>query len=266
MALPATVFATGEEEPSHEIGTFLQQDQAAYVQKIQGLSDADPVVLAGRDDFNDFPLFEQDFSTVEHKSVGRAFVYSMAVPGLGEWYVGSKIKAALFFAFDVFSWYQYLSKHKSGSDSENEFEDFADIHWSPTKYTIWLVEEQGVTDDKELEGDHLPSEKSQQYYEMIGKYDKFSQGWDDADPVTGASSNRQAYLVMRDDANNDLDAARTWAMISLANHVLSGFDAALSAKRFNKKRDVFSDVNVKARLANYDGESIPQLVFTYKFY
>jgi hypothetical protein len=101
---------------------------------------------------------------------------------------------------------------------------------------------------------------------MIGKWAQFKHGWDDYDPVRDTSLNRVAYLGMRDEANNKLESARKWAMVSLANHILSAFDAALTAKRFNKSRDVFSDVNVKARMARRDGEEIPQLVLTYKFY
>jgi hypothetical protein len=150
-------------------------------------------------------------------------------------------------------------------DKEDEFHAFADEHWSATDYTIHLIDEYGTLEDP-TSGDKLPAVKNQQYYEMIGKYDKFFPGWDDYNPDTETSERQKQYAVMRDESNNKLNTARTWAMVALANHMLSAFDAALSAKRFNSKRDVFSNVNVKARLADYCEEKIPQVMMTYRFY
>ncbi|MBU1318586.1 MAG: hypothetical protein KKH67_05240 [candidate division Zixibacteria bacterium] len=263
-----TVFSAQGNDESEEIGDFLQTDQGAYLEKLDRLTETDPVMYAGSGEFNDFPMFDGDIYSSEHRSVGKAFLYSIAVPGLGEYYSGSKLKAGIFFAFDMLSWTQYLTKHSSGTKKEDEFEDYADNHWSPTEYTIWLIDTLGKESDADVAGftHHLPDQKTQQYYEMIGKWEQFKHGWDDYDPVRDTSFNRVSYLSMREDANSKLESARTWAMVSLANHVLSAFDAALSAKRFNKKRDVFSDVNVKARMARRDGEQIPELVLTYKFY
>jgi hypothetical protein len=259
------------------IGGALLRSQGDYVQRVASLSDHDRVILAAGDKFNDFPGFDKTSGGADHKSISRAFLYSAAVPGLGELYAGSKIKAGLFFAIDAFCWSQYLTKHSSGIDKEDEFQAYANQHWSATRFVVSAYEGRIDPEYKENhnpwtvekyinDGDKLPSVKDQQYFEMIGKYDKFMFGWDDSDPITGASSNRQRYVVMRDDSNDKLTAARRWAMISLANHVLSALDAAISAKRFNKQREEFSEITVKAKLARYDDQRIPQIVFTYKFY
>jgi len=273
ILIAAVPCAASEENPEEtSFGSMLQTDQALYLDKLSDISTGDPVILAKSGEFNDFPSFGGDLYSSEHKSIGRAFLYSALVPGLGEYYSGSRVKAALFFAFDIFAWSQYLGNHGKGRDREDEFELFANSHWSPTQYTVWLIEEWGITDDEDTTNQettfthNLPDEKTQQYYEMIGKYEQFLAGWDDYDADAESSAKRQAYLEMRDDANNKLNTARTWVMISLANHFLSAFDAALSAKSFNKRKDVFSNVNVKARLAKYDGERIPQITLTYKFY
>jgi len=265
LFISGTSFANEAEDNTVNIGELLQTARGAYVQKLADLSDSDPTLLALGDDFNDFPAFGGDIYSAEHRSIGRAFLYSFLVPGLGEYYSGSKIKAGLFIAFEALTWVQYTSNHSSGVKKEDEFQDFANLHWSATDYIVFLIEEYGVDEDT-LAGDKLPSMKTQQYYEMIGKYKKFWAGWDDFDRDSEISARQQRYVMMRNDANKKLNAARTWAMVALANHVLSAFDAALTAKRFNKKRDVFSNVNVKARLARYCDERIPQLVMTYQFY
>jgi len=103
---------------------------------------------------------------------------------------------------------------------------------------------------------------------MIGKYDQFLYGWSDTDYITGDSTSnlRSEYLQMRSESNNKFDTARNFAIVSIANRLISAFDAALSARKLNKKADNFSEIKVKARLADYHGEKIPKLVFTYKFF
>ena len=265
VAVP--VIASQNRSDDTSIGEYLQADQGAYVRKVAALTESDPVLLAEESEFNDFPIFGEDIYSADHRSISRSFLYSFLVPGLGEYYCGSKIKAGVFFAFDLLSWAQYATKHTAGTDKEDEFQKFANAHWSPTRYMVHIIEEYGVDSDTLVDGysHRLPDEKTQQYYEMIGKYEQFVYGWDDVESDKSIK-NRSTYLVMRKDANDKLDAARTWVMVSLANHFLSAFDAALSAKRFNKKRDVFSTVNVKARLAEYDGRRIPKIELTYKFY
>ncbi len=264
--LTAAVFGSSQSDGrDYGIGELLQADQGAYLQKLSTLNDVDPMTLADASDYNDFPFFDSDIYEYEHRSVSKAFIYSFLVPGLGEYYVGSKWKAGLFFTIDILSWSQYYLNHSTGQDKETEFEEFADQYWSKDRYTIWLVETENTPLDTGFTH-NLPSEKTQQYYEMIGKWDQFVFGWDDVDRSSESSSRRQQYLGMRGDSNNKFETARTWAMLSVANHVLSALDAALSAKRFNSRKSTFSQVNVKARLAERDGERIPQVTFTYKFY
>ncbi len=265
FVISGSALASEASDNTPNIGEFLQTDQGDYIRRLAGLSDVEPMLLAGKDDFNDFPAFGGDIYSAEHRSIGRAFLYSFLVPGLGEYYSGSKLKAGVFIAFEALTWMQYSSNHSSGAKKEDEFQAFAEAHWSATDYAVYLINNFGSVEDT-LPGDKLPEMKTQQYYEMIGKYQKFYTGWDDYDEDSKKSARQQQYVVMRADANNKLNAARTWAMIALANHVLSAFDAALTAKRFNKQRDVFSGVDLKARLARYYDENIPQLVMTYRFY
>jgi len=94
----------------------------------------------------------------------------------------------------------------------------------------------------------IPYYGEQQYYELIGKYDQFSRGWDDAnrDPsapldadnpgsqVIKSNSKRfYEYAKMRAQANNYYDVAATWMAVAVANHILSALDAYWSATRYN---------------------------------
>ena len=85
----------------------------------------------------------------------------------------------------------------------------------------------------------LPYYNQQQYYELIGKYDQFSRGWDDADltdismPIKRNSKRMTEYSEMRAQANNYYDVAGTFVSVAVVNHILSALDAFWSATRHN---------------------------------
>ncbi|MBD3256922.1 hypothetical protein GF377_00720 [candidate division GN15 bacterium] len=125
----------------------------------------------------------------KQKSPLKAFLLSAAVPGLGQWYYGSRIKPFLFLGAEVAAWTLHATWHKDGRDAEDAYEDFHNVHWSETRYEDYLeMAYQGVggefRDDDSLSfreiSHHLPDQWTQQYFEMTGKYDQFAWGWDDA--------------------------------------------------------------------------------------
>ena len=143
---------------------------------------------------------------------------------------------------------------------------------------------------------HLPETRNHEYYENIGKYDQFVYGWEDVmlhgehllfpdslAPVpemallgdtaathfsyTGnATSNRRnEYLDMRDKSNKAFDRAKTMVGIILFNHVISAIDGARSARNYNV-RHAETKTSLRMRMKKYEGEHIPQLVLTHRFY
>ena len=94
----------------------------------------------------------------------------------------------------------------------------------------------------------LPDDKDQQYYEMIGKYDQFGAGWPDAydaednpfeedNPWRFKTYNqvRENYLNLRKDSNDALDTSKNFAIVVMANHLLSALHAGLSVTWYNRK-------------------------------
>ncbi|MGB7061576.1 MAG: hypothetical protein WBF13_04395 [Candidatus Zixiibacteriota bacterium] len=211
------------------------------------------------------------------KSVKKAFLYSLIVPGSGEFYAGSKIKAAIFLGVDVGLWALYFNYHGKGKDKETEYQGFADLHWSEDQYIVSLWNNYGIHSDREkYETDpvthdsaylshRLPDTKTDQYYEMIGKYEQFSEGWVDYNTSTEFSQNRESYLGQRRDSNDLLNKAKYSAMFSLGNHILSAFDAALTVKRHNRRGEKFSQVEFKMRLVERNQELIPRLSASLRF-
>jgi hypothetical protein len=220
------------------------------------------------------------------KSPFLAFALSAAIPGAGQLYNGSNIfKSIGFFVFDGALWGGHIKWHQDGLDLTHEFEAYADQHWTegdttnnnanldPQTYRGYLLAEYGDVNDTTVgEFTHsLPSTKTQQYYEMIGKYDQFAGGWDDywVGPDSGnvLTFNRLHYEDMRKKANDKLDQANTLIYVSIINHLISAVDAAVSAKRHNSKfGGADGDWSIKTEMHYYSAtEQIPIVRFTRKF-
>ena len=236
------------------------------------------------------------------KSPRKAFFLSFIFPGLGEAYVGSK-RGFVFLGVEGLAWWMYLTNNREGKDIENDYQKFADRYWTyyvedtenpdtpvyNEQYTYWewLKQEYKVPNSigpenfaqiKELieektksggyESYHnLPSTKTQQYYEMIGKYGQFVYGWEDivdhnpslvdneGNPTFNYTEDlqlidsplRMKYMSLRGDSNDKLKAAQRGIYIMMANRVFSAIDAARLAYHYNKR--IESDLSmVRIRL------------------
>ncbi len=212
-------------------------------------------------------------------SVGKAALFSALLPGSGEFYARSYIKAAAFLAVEVTAWAVNVSYKKKGDDKDVEFKAYADAHWDEYRYwsyvnwvasndpdyaniplfpydpVMFLIPEDYYNANRdlilstlrEIEGQEfshrLPYTKTQQYYEMIGKYPgQFGNAWDDAsfdrkysgpDNIT---ANNNFYMDMRDESNRFYDVAQYGLMVALINHVVSAVDAGFTARNYNRRQ------------------------------
>jgi hypothetical protein len=263
----------------------LRQEAMASIQKVDSTSTAHRI---GR------PL-----------SIAKAVVFSSIIPGTGQFYAKSYIKAAVFFAVEVAAWTIYFTNRKKGDEKDSEFKAYADEHWSEYRYwsyvnwvadkyyenydpfpwdsheapyggNWYLIDQEyydanldqiiGILRDIErTEFSHrLPETKTQQYYEMIGKYPgQFGNAWDDAnfdsqysgpDKIT---SHNDYYMSMRDDSNRYYDMAQYGLMAALVNHVISAIDAGFTARRYNRQHFAiemsYKNINYKSEYVNMFG-------------
>jgi hypothetical protein len=206
----------------------------------------------------------------DKKNVRKAFLYSFVIPGAGQIYTGSKIKAVLFLGVEALGWTGYFTYQGRGDDKTGLFENYANTYWSRQRYAGFLE-----TVPPEHHFTHkLPATNTQQYYEMIGKYDQFVYGWDDTEPqpppygdvANAYSAHRLHYEDMRHDANNQYDRATKSLILVMFNHLVSGFEAALAAKKHNDRADMFAGgISIEAQMPRIDYEQIPMLTMTYTF-
>jgi len=104
----------------------------------------------------------------------------------------------------------------------------------------------------------LPDHGDQQYYEEIGKYVQYRAGWDDhaADVDTAiyapsyVTERNLSYVRMRLDANNLYSIGQTALIAVILNHIVSMFDAALTAGHYNAalKTDVHGELLPNGRI------------------
>ena len=230
----------------------------------------------------------------KRKSPTRAFIMSLAVPGAGQYYYGSKVKAGIFLGAEAVSLFLYSKWNSDGNDLETAFMSFHDDYWSRENYYDYLQRAYGDTDitiKDDANFTHvLPTTNTQQYYEMTGKYDQFSWGWDDAvyngqslDDINGpeyrldasshpvpTSVHRDTYQQMRADANSKFDQSKRMLYVTMLNHLLSAFEAFVTTKRHNEQleqaENEFASIHVRARLnSRYARFDTPALTVSYSF-
>lgn len=191
---------------------------------------------------------EQQLSKMPgYKLPKKALFFSAVIPGAGELYAKSYLKAAAFFLIEVGAWTYYGTYTKKANDKEDEYETFADVNWDSQKWMSWY---ENVPEEYKTSFTHAShmlelideGRKTQQYYEMIGKYAEFVSGWEGAridltyeelleyrNDFTLADD----YMSMRAESNDLFDKAKTGTTIAMLNHLFSAIDAAWTAKKHN---------------------------------
>jgi hypothetical protein len=227
------------------------------------------------------------------KLPGRALLRSAILPGWGELYAGSEIKAMIFLGLEIASWTTYGIYENKGNKQTDEFENFADKHWNEKEYANYIYEQVGriieifnpdgsinydslnYAEDEYIGFSHAlpaPGKNNQQRYEMIGKYDQFIYGWDDIvkpDTIVTKenldkinSANRQSYLTQRKQANDYYRIAGYGITAVMINHLLSAFDAALTVKLNNDK---YLRSSVRLENKRYGNEIVTMAVINFKW-
>jgi len=250
-------------------------------------------------------VVEDSVSAVEtkkNKSVGRksplkAFLLSAVLPGAGQFYLGNRLKALVFLGVEATAWGFEAKFRGQGDTRTDEFEQFNRDHWLQSSYEDYLAwNYAGIRDDDLITtateiSHHLPDTRTQQYYEMTGKYNQFAWGWDDANyegnflrdydsinpppTITSAalapvSARRVIYEGMRHNANLKYDQARKMVAVAIVNHLVSGFEALFAANRHNDQvgtQDaIFARLDMQASLKSYSANrDTPFVQLSYKF-
>lgn len=225
--------------------------------------------------------FHKNISAGNEKSPVLGGVLSAIVPGAGEFYAKSYLKAAIFLAVEAGMWIGYVTFQNKGNDQEAYYKGIADgpNGWNVRKYATWLRDQAGATSVNPSESDlntlrsqinafesthfshQLPAYGTQQYYELIGKYQNFVPGWSDASSTISATVNYSdpnsyvnvktplfnSYSYDRQQANDYFDTSTRFITGVIINHVLSAADAVWSVHMFNSNLKVKTGLRVQER-------------------
>ncbi len=252
------------------------------------------------------PAMPQGGQVPSRKSPWLAAGMSVLVPGSGEFYAQSYWKAAAFFAIEVAAWALAYTYDKKGDHQTDFFQNFANQHWFVNRYAQWTLDNASTINPNipaedlaryrdpntgviangvvnwaklnQLESElgnwyshNLPPFGDQQYYELIGKYEQFYQGWDDANyslpgyydvAKANLSPQNQWYSGQRGIANNYYTTASTFVAVAVVNHIVSAIDAAWSASSYNK---VHAEVGLQTVPARGYYTSVPVVKVRYEF-
>ena len=153
---------------------------------------------------------------------------------------------------EITGWTAYFVYTNKGNDIRTEFREYADTYWDEAGYRAWhegfdenlTVEEKlqfqqdfGIA-HPDMYSHTLEVEHTQQYYEMIGKYNQYTAYWEDYDPALHAPNRpgstitpmRDHYETRRHDHNVQLKRATMAATVIFLNRLASLMDTLLLVK------------------------------------
>lgn len=235
------------------------------------------------------------------RSVWLAAGLSALLPGAGEFYNKSYLKAAFFIAAEAAAITVGLIYDKKGDNQTIVFQDFAHAHWSVARYALWTITNLTTLNpsldpsnysDLFLDADRskvnwkvlnkleediggyyshrLAPYGDQQYYEMIGKYQQFNPGWDDFGdentPYTYGDPLTERYLFysgLRGKANEYYDVAGAAVLVVIVNHIISAIDAAWTTAKYNKSLE--TNVSLRKEYLGFYTLYYPEINFKINF-
>jgi hypothetical protein len=219
----------------------------------------------------------------EKKSIALGVLMSAVLPGSGQFYGENYVKAGIFLGIEALSWATFFYYNGKGDDQKEFFQGYANQNWDVRRYARWLrnngFEGAGSInpDEQDLEvlrqqiiqveqnagfSHTLPEYYTQQYYELIGKYQTFMGGWADAE-AEGINKNNfhtkktpmfLYYAVERQKANDFYDYAKIGSFAAIINHILSAADAAWTISTYNKSVRVQTSVRIVPEEDRYTHE------------
>lgn len=254
------VYAEENQEIPTSLSQFRYQSNEQLVLQAQ----------SGAESETEVPTFTQP-----KLNMGKAVLLSAMLPGAGQIYAGDNWQGYVYMGIEAAAWALAISYNMQGKDKDKEFKRFADQNWNEAVYRdmeyslatnpdpsinrqspnhflgdrdVWnALPWTGGSDNKSkyLPNNfthELPRDRSQQFYEMIGKYlTQFGFGWVDQnqDNTTtiglwdGHSGYANNYADMRYKSNQLLEMSNNMFMAVMLNHVVSAVHAALSVQKKN---------------------------------
>jgi len=226
--------------------------------------------LSGDDEPEDFSFpLSGDIDSKDYKSADRAALFSLLLPGAGQYYIDkTSFKARLFFGIESSMWLAYVGFRKYGTFKEDAAKGWAVINAGAyadnTDENYWIRMTYYDNRDRN-EDDGLG------YNQMAAVYDRgeavlfpetpnYYWNWNDRET-------RQKYRNLRNQSKTALERADIAVGIIIANHFVSAIEAYFAAGKHNRHLE-FANTGVKLKYELRSGLDNPSLTIclTKNFY
>lgn len=171
-------------------------------------------------------LFEEQ-QNVAKKSVATAALYSLLVPGLGEWYADGFESGRYFLGAEAGLWITYASFETYGTWLQRDARSFAVLHSGATasgKNDQFYVDVSNYMNVYEYNDQKLRDRQPEKVYDPNNGY--FWQ-WD-------SDANRSQFRSYRISSDRVLTNSRFVIGAIIVNHIVSALNAARIARAYNK--------------------------------
>ncbi|MEA1980985.1 MAG: hypothetical protein U9N54_08430 [candidate division Zixibacteria bacterium] len=196
-------------------------------------------LFAMAEGFDDFSSeYNNENLKSSNKSTFKAAIYSLVLPGMGEYYLDKRAKAKYYFGVEAACWIAYFSYRTYGSWKKDDLIDYANMHANAS-----------------LEN------KSDEFIDMVGFYGDIYQFNDagrvgDRDrPYLADTPDNHWYWQSEDDQavyrnlkNRSREAYRRSNFVlgvAIVNRIVSVVDAIRDSKRLQREIDSFSKTKNK---------------------
>jgi hypothetical protein len=183
--------------------------------------------LYSDEDFEDSPELDAGSNS---KSRYKAALYSLLVPGGGQYYLGKKRTARYFFTAEALTWIGFFSFRTYGNWKKNDYLDYAAVHANA-----------------QLDGKSDEFISWVGFYENIREFNTFGRAWDPERaylPDTPENhwewrspDERQEFRDLRNRSKEAYRKADFMIGLAIVNRVISVIDAIRSAGRMERRID-----------------------------
>jgi len=198
----------------------------------------------GLEDFS-FPL-SSDLDAKDHKSPDQAALFSLLLPGAGQYYINkTSFKAKLFFGIESSMWLAYIGFRKYGVYKEDAAKGWAVINAGAyagnTDEEYWIrmtyYDNRDRNEDDGLGYNQMAAVYDRGAAALFPETSNYYWNWIDRE-------SRQKYRNLRNQSKTALERADIAVGILIANHLVSAIEAYFAAGKHNRHLE-FADTGVK---------------------
>ena len=195
---------------------------------------------------------------IKTKSVSKALFLSLFLPGLGERYVGKNKLSKYLIISEITLWSMYIYQRIYGGWIEEDYKLFSTAHAGVNiagKDKKYFVNIGNFSDIFKYNNKKRLDRDEEFIYDNISDY---YWRWD-------ADENRQKFEDMRIESDKYINRLNYFIAGLFLNHIVSGINAAVSAKNLNKSIKILSNWKLEYRFCMPNDFKEPDMKITLKF-